>query len=347
MKHLLITYDYELFLGKRSGTVTDCMTSPSDALLEVMRPFGIRSVFFVDTTCLLTLKESTDPRCKSDFEQIADQLRKMVSEGHYVFPHIHPHWLDAVHDPETHQWDLSNTAKYLFRNISEAERQKVFAGSVQLLQEILAATSPDYRVTGYRAGGWGIQPFTFFRPYFEQYGILYDFSVLSRFYQFTDAQYFDFSDAPEKHVYRFSDDVCKEDPSGPFIQFSIDSVKTGTLTSVLDKIWIKYLYKVQKDHTFHKGAGQPSRTLAGTAPKSPKGIELGSPGLERIAVESLTSVRLPSYRRHLDEQDYMHFLSHPKMITRHNIKTFKRFLENAFHRHVIETDFMKMIPFAA
>jgi hypothetical protein len=345
-KKLLITYDHELFLGKRSGHAEFCMLRPATELLNVMAPYDIKAIFFVDTTYLLRLKEqaAVSRSCAEDLSNITKQLNEMVAKGHYVFPHIHPHWLDARYDEATHNWELSDVSKYRFHKISHDDRDRIFTGSVNLLKEMFREKHPDYKVNGYRAGGWCIQPFSDFKPFFEKTGIEYDFSVLSGFYQFTDAQYFDFSEAPTEHIYRFSDDICKADVNGPFTQYSIDSVNISAATQLLNKVWIKYLYKIKKDHTFNRGSGQPSHNLPNMKPTSSKGIELGTGNMERIAVESLTTLKLNAYLDHLNKGSYMHFLSHPKMITKHNLEVFAEFLRKAFKRHDIETDFMKMKP---
>jgi hypothetical protein len=345
-KQLLITFDYELYLGNRSGTVQDCMIDPTNKLIEVMGRYGIHAVFFVDTTYLLRLKQQsqTSPACKKDFETVADQLRNLVKIGHYVFPHVHPHWLDAEYLPEINQWRLNNISKYRFHNISESERTHVFDGSVKILQDILLPHFPNYKVDAYRAGGWGIQPFEDFLPYFKKHQIKYEFSVLGGIYQFTDAQYFDFSNASTKTIYRFSKDVCLEDPDGEFIQYNISSIKISPFASFLNKIWIKILFKVFKDHTFLRGEGQPSRVITGNKPSSSVGSDLSNTVWERISVELLTAVKLNSYQEFLDKNRYMHFISHPKMINNHNLTVFNKFLKVAFEKYSVETDFYNMLP---
>ncbi|MBL0340392.1 MAG: hypothetical protein IPP71_05360 [Bacteroidetes bacterium] len=345
-KKLLITFDYELYLGNRSGTINDCMIDPTNQLIDVMGKHNIHAIFFVDTTYLLRLKEQaqTTTACRTDFETIASQLRNLVQKGHYVFPHIHPHWLDAQYLPEINQWRLNNIEKYRFHNVSEPDRSKVFDGSILLLQEILLPQFPNYKIDAYRAGGWGIQPFTDFLPFFKKHGIIHEFSVLGGIYQFTDAQLFDFSDAPEKSIYRFNEDVCKEDKNGPFIQYNISSIKISPFTTFLNKVWIKVLFKLFSEHTFHKGEGQPSRIVVGKSPASSKGSDLSNSVWERISVELLTSVKLNIYRSFWEKNEYMHFISHPKMITGHNLTVFNKFLNSAFEKYSVETDFYKMLP---
>jgi len=345
-KKLLITFDYELFLGAESGSVDDCMIDPTRKIIGLLNKYGIHAVFFVDTVYLLRLKEMSSEfnRCREDFEKVSKQLSDLVSMGHYVYPHLHPHWLDAKYFSEKNYWVLNNTARYRFHNISETERDEIFSNSIHLLNSIIHPKNSTYKIEGHRAGGWSIQPFTDFKSHYEKHNITYDFSVMSGFYQFTDAQYFDFTNAPEKSVYRFSSDICSEDPSGPFVQFGISSHRINAVTNFVNKIWLKYQYKILKDHTFENGIGQAAKEVNGTFPVSSNGRNLTNTEWERISIELLTSVKLGKYLRFLESSDYMHFISHPKMITNHNLSIFDKFLEKVFEKYSIETDFHLMIP---
>ncbi len=345
-KQLLITFDYELFLGNRSGYVDDCMIVPTNRIIALLSRYNAKAIFFVDTTYLLRLKEqaATVPLCAADFNKVAEQLRELVGKGHYVFPHLHPHWLDAEYIADKNQWRLNSTSKYLFRNISEADRARVFDGSVLLLKEIIYPQFPGYQINAFRAGGWSIQPFNDFIPFFEKHNFKYEFSVLGGFYQFTDAQFFDFSSAPRKNIYSFSNDVCKENEKGPYLQFNISSIPIPSFTAWLNKVWLKLHMKLTRDHTFHKGEGQPSRILENVSPASPEGNDISNSQSERVAIELLTRVKLKIYLRFLDEHAYMHFISHPKMITCHNLTMFNRFMKKANELYRLETDFLKMIP---
>jgi len=345
-RQLLITFDYELFLGNRSGFVDDCMIAPTNKIISLLAKYNAKAIFFVDTTYLLRLKKQaeTTPACEADFRKVAAQLCDLVAKGHFVYPHVHPHWLDAEYLAESNQWRLNNVEKYVFKNISEKERSEVFDGSVRLLEEILHPQFPDYKINAYRAGGWSIQPFTNFKPYFEKHKFLYEFSVLGGFYQFTDAQYFDFSLAPTKSIYRFNDDVCKEVANGPYVQYNISSIEIPSTLSFVNKIFLKLHMKLFNDHTFHKGEGQPSRILNHIKPESSAGKDISDSQSERVAVELLTEVKLNRYNSFFDRYSYMHFISHPKMITGHNLAVFDKFLKRAFNKYKIATDFHTMKP---
>ena len=212
-KFLLNTFDYELFLGERSGTVENCLIIPTEKILRLLNKNHITGVFFIDTTYLIRLKDTADKfmPAKNDYNKIVLQIRTMIKSGHYVFPHIHPHWLDAVYNEIENQWDLSNISKYRFHNISIQERELLFETSLNILHEIIHESKPDYKIDSYRAGGWTIQPFEDYKPFFLQYNIKFDFSVLPGFSEITTAQHFDFRKIPGKNIYRFENDIINEE----------------------------------------------------------------------------------------------------------------------------------------
>lgn len=345
-KNLLITFDYELFLGNRSGNISDCLFEPTDAVLKVIEQCSCKAIFFVDTTYLLTLKKYADSEsaCKKDFEKVSNHILSLIKRGHYVFPHIHPHWLSAEYIAQTNEWRLTNVSKYRFHFCSVEEREQIFSGSVKLLKEIVSLINPDYRIDGYRAGGWCIQPFTDFIPFFQKHQIKYEFSVLGGFYMFSTVQYFDFSEAPEKAIYKFNDDVIEEKTNGKYTQFNISSLKVPSFVQTANKILVKLYAHLLRDHSFNRGQGQIASHLDKENFKpANKGHDISNPGFERVAIELLSPVKLPLYNEYFRQHDYMHFISHPKMLTGYNIRSFNKFLKQAVSSFEVETDFKKMI----
>ncbi|MEO5570205.1 MAG: hypothetical protein ABIT08_01650 [Bacteroidia bacterium] len=343
-KQLLITYDYELFLGNRSGSADECLIQPTEQTLAVLEKYKAKAVFFVDTTYLLQLKKKIDEYagCKKDFEKVTAQIKQLISAGHYVYPHLHPHWLDAEYLAGTNEWRLNKIEKYRFHNITASEKQFVFDESVQLLKEIIHPVAPGYEVDCYRAGGWCIQPFEDFKMFFIKNNFKYDMSVIGGFYQFSSAQYFDFSMTPKKDIYHFEDDVTVEKTNGRFTEFNISSLEIKNSTRFFDKAWLKYIHKIKGDHTFNKGQGQASVANDMQQPAAVKGHDILNSKKERIAVELLTLVKLPAYLKFIHDNNYMQFISHPKMLTQHNHKIFDRFLKKVFGTFEVETDFKKM-----
>ncbi|MBS1764870.1 MAG: hypothetical protein JSS90_07900 [Bacteroidetes bacterium] len=344
-KQILITFDYELFLGNRSGSIENCLFSPTDQILEVIEKRGAKAIFFVDTTHLLTLKKHAEKydACSKDLERVSAHIASISKRGHEVFPHLHPHWLDSEYLPQTNEWKLTKTDKYRFYHLTEAERNEVFDGSVELLKKIINPVNPSYQLDGYRAGGWCIQPFSVFEPYFRKHSIKYDFSVLGKFYLFSNAQYFDFSEAPQSSVYKFNSDIVKEESGGAFTELNISSIYISKQTQFLDKVFHKFYYKLTGDHSFNRGEGQIAVKIDPSLVKpQTTGHDILNSSWERVAIELMSQVKLPAYKDFLRQNDYMHFISHPKMLNKHNIRIFDKFLSFATENYQVETDFRKI-----
>jgi len=345
MRNLLITFDYELFLGRRSGKADDCLIMPTRTIQKLFKPFGIKIIFFVDTTYLLTLKDlgKKHKNCAADFEKIANQIRELVAEGHYVFPHIHPHWLDSIYIPSINEFDLKNLNRYRFQSLEMAEREMVFGGSMEVLSEIIHGQFPNYPINAYRAGGWSIQPFGDIKPFFEKYGIEYDFSVMSGVYQFSNAQYFDFSVVPDKPIYKFTNDITQEDINGQFTQVSSSVIELNASTILTSKIMNKILHLTGDNKAFGKGKGQMPLIIKGITPHSAVGKSIYDPKYQFASMELMNITTLPSYLKYLKENDFMHFVSHPKMLNKHCLFVMKKFLESASKGFKLESDFLKII----
>ncbi len=337
-KKLLFTFDYELFLGERSGSVQKCMIEPTDKLISLFDKFRIKhAIFFVDTTYLIRLKAEsvTNDLARMDYATIVAQLQKLIQKEHYIFPHIHPHWLDARYAAESNQWSLPNLSLYRFHSLTIEQREKVFDASIALLKEIIEPLHPNYQLDGYRAGGWCIQPFTDFYPHFKKHAIHYDFSVLPGIKNLSSAQFYDFENAPKQHIYHFEEEVTKLDPNGAFTQMAISVAAIPSHIQFANKFLLKLLWK-----TGNRSLGDGSGVVASKLKNEPPVI---STNLEMISIELLTQIKLSIYLKFLGQHDFMHFISHPKMLSPHNLTSFEIFLKKVVKQYKIETDFRKML----
>jgi hypothetical protein len=327
--NILLTFDYELFLGTKSGTALKCIIEPTDCILEILKKNRAKGIFFVDTLYLLRLKEIAPgyPNAASDFEQIIAQLRSAVKNGNYIFPHLHPHWLDAEYVPETNEWRLDNKRYYRFSALDKSQQQDTFERSVKLIEWIASSVSDDYKIDGYRAGGWSIQPFADFLPLFLKHGIHHEFSVRKGIYYNSDAQYFDFRNAPQPDIYHFADDILKEQKSGVFKEYCISAIRMNKYVN-----WCSSKANSLSHILGIKGYGDGIGVKA-------LNVETFFEPLQLMAsIEEFNIVTYFEYKKAAKNSDYLHFLSHPKMITPFQLRLFDRFLRKLKSKN-IETDF--------
>lgn len=341
-RNLLLTFDYELFLGKRSGTIQNCIIRPTNRLLEIFSKHKITKViFFVDCTYLQKLSQSTEPECIRDFSIVSEQLIDVIRKGHYVFPHIHPHWKDGVYDTSLKQWKLEKTDFYRFHSVPDDEKDFLFEYSIHFIKELQQKAGVVYDIDSYRAGGWCLQPFTDFKPYFEKYGIKNDFSVLRGFNLSGKNIHYDFTRIPVKNVYKFTDKVDEKVPNGQFTELVISVLSISNIRRFLNKFLYKYL-SIVKDRSY--GDGFSATDGEGSIIRSIQDMrEQNHYKSEMASVELLTILTFPEYENYIERNDYMHLISHPKMVNEHNLHNFDAFLQRALNKYDVNTDYKKLL----
>lgn len=336
-RDLLITFDYELFLGKRSGKAYDCMIRPTNYLLELLAKHQFKGMFFVDSTYLLRLKEVKDkfPNALADFNAIANQIQAMIREGHYVFPHLHPHWIDASYNEMTNEWDLSNSSKYRFHSISEPLRGQLFDQSIELLYEIIRAVDSKYKFDSYRAGGWCIQPFEDFRPFFEKHGIVNDFSVIPGLHLVSNTHYQDFRPAPRR-IYRFNSEVAKEEETGRYKEFPISTLYLSNVLNKIDEKFSLFLLAL-KIRPMGKGS------FVNMVPSHVEDIYLMNKSeSKKVSFEGFNFITFFKYFRFFSRNNYTHFASHPKLLTRLELFTINIYFFLIRKKYIVNSDYKKM-----
>lgn len=339
-KDILITFDYELFLGARSGTVDNCMIRPTAKLIALLEKQRItKALFFVDTIYLMRLAERSEKEAREDYAKIRTQLSLLLKKGHLIFPHIHPHWLDANYDSHSNQWELKNIDKYRFHHIDEKTRDELFEFSISFIKGIQEEAQVVYNIDGYRAGGWCLQPFSDFLPFFKKYGIRYDFSVLKNFKNFSPVVYYNYTKMPRKAIYRFDECVETEEENGPFKEYSISYIEIKH--KLLHRLYSKYLSVLGVRNL---GDGLSVKKTEEQVMKDiDEGLTNNTAGnIEMVSVELLKLSKMSAYKQLIHYNTYTHFISHPKMLSPHNLRSFDTLLTHIQKRYSVQTDYELM-----
>jgi hypothetical protein len=338
-KTILLTFDYELFLGKHSGSVEHCLIRPTNALVDVLNQHKAKGVFFIDTTYLYRLIERKNNLCASDLEKIETQLIALASNGHYLFHHLHPHWLDAQYIEDVNEWDLGNNQRFSFNDISIEERDAIFDFSVAFLKNIYFKAGISGYPDGYRAGGLFIEPFSVFAQYFKKHQIKYEFSVVPGAVKKGDKLFYDFSTAA-KTPYVFEDKVYETNKNGSFIQYPVSTINITGLIKILNGVYYR-LNKRATNRIFGDGQSVSQEIRSQEATRKKTLSQFFSVSMP-ISVEFLNPVNVLQYKKTIREINYMHFLSHPKLLTPISLEALNNFLSYATKKFEVEYDFKKI-----
>jgi hypothetical protein len=339
-KLLLFTFDYELFLGEKSGSVQECLIGPTNKLLNLLDECAFKAYFFIDTIYLLRLREKAMHHgpAKTDLDALTQQLVQMVKNGHEIHPHIHPHWMDAVYNPVINDWSLREKRHYSFASVSMEQQMRLFDQSVGIIRYVLDLAKVTQPVDSYRAGGWTIQPFVHFRPRFLQFGIRHEWSVVPGKYQLSDAHSFDFRGAPaDEPVYHFDEDPCRKDAKGPFTEWTISSITMSGIEKWIDFKISGLLHRLGKRPAY-KGKGVSSVIRE-------EGDLYSSKGEKRIiaSFEGLNPLTQKKYLSAIQRSGYFQFISHPKLITPYEFNMMEKFFGSLKRKFEIGTDFRKTL----
>lgn len=318
-RNIFITWDYELFMGPKTGSVNNCLIKPLNELLSALGNRKVTMTFFVDCAYLFRSNElrSAYPLLEEDYQLVLQNLHDILNKGHEIQMHVHPQWYFSTFDGE--KW-IMDFAHYKLSDIEDTKLISLFAKSKSLLDEICG-----YSTIAYRAGGFSIDDCRIFPKLFKDNGIMIDSSVVIGSHFDSSTLSYDYRNVHQKDCWRFSDSVSKEDINGPFIELPIGTHKSLGIMFYLNKI--KTLQKPKGDYKrWGDGVSVVSiyskwhflnekiRNAFSYMPQNASIDTIGSRDLEKSF--------------HHQQGKYFVLISHPKNLSPQSICDFINFIDN-------------------
>lgn len=299
MKNILLTYDYEVFFVK-FGSVDNSLLIPTNELVKKMNGYSMKGTFFVDVLFMDYLRRQGN---LEDFNRIVEQLKGIVSAGHRIELHLHPHWVDTRND-------IANFSRYKLHDFSEEQQSELFERGLEILYGVTNGIDSEYKVKAYRAGGWCIQPFKIIKKTFKKFNIKIDSSVAHGMYQKTYSHFFDFRHVPETEWYNFEDNIEYVENDGYFVEIPISTFST----TPFEKIFKRWIARRDRENIIKYGDGY--------------GISVGKWTLllklfENRAMFSIDGVfDVENMMRKVENHNMetVNFISHPKNLTNYSLK---------------------------
>ena len=314
-KIIHLTFDYELFLGQKTGSVRNCLIKPTDWLIELLNAHNAKASFFIDATYLLILEKNLHiDAVKEDYISIKRQLERLISDGHRIELHLHPQWLDA--EWIEGQWKFKSYRFYRITSLPEPEIINLFESGKAILEKIANNISSSYKVRAFRAGGWCIQPFEKIRNAFDRTNITIDSSVVPLMKITGDIHNFDFSDAPsDLPSWRFNTDPARPERYGKYTEIPITIFRKSAIDIIslkLEKLFAK------KEITKQEGSyiNFPSSSVKFF--QKFKKLIMGSQTW--LTLEGLSEKQIKLAFAKTKKKAKITFLSHPKGISYNDIK---------------------------
>ncbi len=317
---IFLTYDYELFFGDNSGTIEKCLLEPTNYLLEISEKYQVPMTFFVDVGYLIKLEQfaSKFANLNQDFIKVKNQIHLMIQNGHDIQLHVHPHWEKSIYDGT--KWVMNVTGNYKLADFSDEEIEDILTRYKAYLEQLIGR-----KTFAFRAGGWCIQPFQRFSNIFSKLNIKIDSSVFygGRFY--SEDYAFDFTAAPKKSSYRFTEDVCLENENGNFLELPISSWRYSPLF-----YWRLYIkgrlnpdrHKMVGDGNFLRQPGRKKSVLTNFT-------------WNHVSTDGYYASKLNQIERRFVKNNIenMVVIGHPKSMTKYSFQRLDHFLKRNRTKH--------------
>lgn len=311
-KEIILSFDYELFFGYKSGTVLKSIIEPTNTMLNALDQINAKATYFVDYLMLKYISEVGD---MDSYNLLVSQIKDMVARGHRIELHIHSHWIDAKYNNDG-TWDFSDFTHYSLSSLSQDVVEDMFVEGVFMLNQIAQTVDLHYQVVAFRAGGWSILPFSHLRQAFLKSGLKIDSSVASGFHLVSDHSDIDFTSVPRESSYYFDTDVTVQSDKKTFLEVPIT---TYTFYTPFTKLYSKIHIKLHRGRYLSLTDGTHSRSLSGKdSDILSKVLKFIMPA-RRMYTLSLSVPCLVVAKMFFAKRRLMVFIDHPKDFAQSNI----------------------------
>ncbi len=323
MKTIILTIDYELFLGKKTGKVNETMIEPTKKLASILYKNGSRMTIFWDVLHYYKLLEmkSIHTELKQELLLIEKQILDLASTGHDIQLHLHPHWLDAEY--ESNKWNFTYD-RFRLHDLSKNDNSSdintilgCISISKKIIEDLVRKVKPNYKVTTFRAGGYLIEPFEKLKNAFLKNEILVDSSICPGSYNESDISPYNFHNYPEKLKYNFDSTPKIINPEGNFTEIPITSFKISGIRNTYYRVLRKIKYPALESERKGSGVGSTS-----TGNKAAKRKNLCSDLLNTINTQFTTdsNFREKFNYMHKKAPEYSTMILHPKLLNNHTLE---------------------------
>lgn len=312
--NIIFALDYELFFGKNTGTIENCLISPTDELIKTTDKYGIKYTFFVDSGYLINLKNNSSKKLQKDYKLISNHLSSLSKSGHDIQLHIHPHWEESLYSNNSWTIDYS---KFKLQSFDDEKIKSIVFDYKNILEDIT-----EKPIVAYRAGGWCIQPFSKIRDALANQNIYIDSTVYNNGFSQDSLVGYNFQGSPNKDFWKFSDDPMIEDTKGNFLEIPISSIEVSPLF-----FWkMGILKKLNKGGYKTFGDGEPI--------KQDRGYYLDKLLSYTNSVVSIDGMKASLLQKsfnkliYKDKHKIFNVIGHPKALTRHSLQMLSSFLNS-------------------
>lgn len=342
MRKIILTIDYELFLGEKTGSVRECMIEPTKRLAYILDKNHSKMTVFWDILHYYRLLqlEKRFLELKQDRLLIEEQISNLVIRGHDIQLHLHPHWLDASYNDGKWNFKYDRFKLHSLSNENKIDDINSIVGCVsiskKIMENLVRKVNPEYKVQAFRAGGYLVEPFDKIKDALFLNEIKIDSSVCPGSVNSNTFYSFDFRSYPNIFKYNFESTPKNVVASGGFTEIPITTIKIPAIINFFFKLFKKYKYvNIENER---KGTGTGEYSYSNVRTFSSKLISLTQAKFAQLTTDSNFRERFHYLFKRVT--DYSTMIIHPKLLNTHTLGILDDYISTNKIRFLSIKDFL-------
>lgn len=329
IKNCILTIDYEIFFGNKTGTVKDCMIEPTNKLASILEKNGSTMTVFWDILHYYKLLqlENEFPELKQDRVLIEKQILSLAEKGFDIQLHLHPHWLDTRYENNIWKFDYTRFKLHDLSRENNSQDINTIIGCVSvtknLMEKLIRKVDPGYTVNTFRAGGYLIEPFELLKNVFLENGIKIDSSILPGMFNENNISPYDFRSYPERNKYRFDNSPKEISGTGGFIEIPVTTIKITGLRNTYYKFIKKLKYPNLESERKGTGVASTQQVKKSSRIKKFSSTMFYSQTVQ-FTTDSNFKEKFDFLFRNVPENSTI--ILHPKLLNSHTIKLLEDYI---------------------
>jgi hypothetical protein len=311
--------------------VEKCMVEPTHELAEILDINNSKMTVFWDILHYyrLTELENDYPNLKIDKKLIDEQISFLISKGHDIQLHLHPHWIDAVHDDGGWKFKYDRFNIHALSEDENPEKIDTIRGCItiskQLMEKEIRKYLPGYNVTTFRAGGYLIEPFVKLKKAFENNNIYVDSSILPGLTNNNLINGYDFRNYPEQTYYYFKNTPSEYNKDGRFTEIPVTTLSIPVFKNMLFTLIRRLKYPDLESGRIGTGSAESLNKSKNSKMKKILTI-LTKPKLSAFTTDGNFAERFNYMCEKVENNSTM--ILHPKLLNRHTLNILREKLKN-------------------
>jgi len=343
MKTFILTADYELFLGGNTGTAEKCMVQPLYKLSGLLDINDSKMTVFWDILHYYRLIElgTTYPELSNDRLLIEKQISYLISKGHDIQLHLHPHWLEAEY--KGNEWKFKYD-RFDIHALSEEENPDniytilgCITKSKQLMEKVIRQYKPGYKVEIFRAGGYLIEPFIKLKKALKFNNIYIDSSVLPGMSEKNSYFFYNFRNYPQENYYRFRNSPSDISAEGRFIEIPVATLRIPVIRNIIFTLIRSLKYRNLEKGRMGTGSAETMNNSKKSMVKKIITL-LTKPKMALLTTDGNFAERFNYMYRKAGDNSTM--ILHPKLLNSHTLNILKEKLQNNDLKFISIKDFL-------